>query len=32
MYEIVKRAGGATKDPPDGVFDTGPYLKAKSIK
>ena len=32
MYDIVKAAGGAAKDAPDGVFDTGPYLRAKKIK
>jgi ABC-type nitrate/sulfonate/bicarbonate transport system substrate-binding protein len=32
MYEIVKAAGGATKDPPDTAFDTGPYSRAKKIK
>jgi len=32
MYEIVKAAGGATKDPPESVFDTGPYLRTQKIK
>jgi NitT/TauT family transport system substrate-binding protein len=32
MYDIVKAAGGATKDAPDSVFDTGPYTRAKKIK
>jgi ABC-type nitrate/sulfonate/bicarbonate transport system substrate-binding protein len=32
MYEIVKAAGGATKDPPDSAFDTGPYSQSKQIK
>ncbi len=32
MYEIVKGAGGATKDAPDSAFDTGPYNRAKKIK
>ena len=32
MYDIVKTAGGATKDPPDGAFDTGPYTRAKKLK
>jgi len=32
MYDIVKAAGGATKDAPDSVFDSGPYLRAKKIK
>jgi ABC-type nitrate/sulfonate/bicarbonate transport system substrate-binding protein len=32
MYDIVKAAGGATKDAPDSVFDTGPYLRASKIK
>ena len=32
MYEIVKAAGGATKDPPENVFDTGPYVRAKALK
>ena len=32
MYEIVKAAGGATKDVPDNAFDTGPYTRAKKIK
>ena len=32
MYDIVKAAGGATKDPPDSAFDTGPYTRAKKIK
>jgi NitT/TauT family transport system substrate-binding protein len=32
MYDIVKAAGGATKDVPDSAFDTGPYLRAKKIK
>lgn len=32
MYDIVKAAGGATKDAPEGAFDTGPYTRAKQIK
>ena len=32
MYDIVKAAGGATKDPPASAFDTGPYMRAKKIK
>jgi ABC-type nitrate/sulfonate/bicarbonate transport system substrate-binding protein len=32
MYDIVKAAGGATKDPPESAFDTGPYMRAKNIK
>ena len=32
MYDIVKAAGGATKDAPDSAFDTGPYTRAKNIK
>jgi NitT/TauT family transport system substrate-binding protein len=32
MYDIVKAAGGATKDAPDSGFDTGPYTRAKKIK
>jgi NitT/TauT family transport system substrate-binding protein len=32
MYDIVKAAGGATKDPPDSAFDTGPYTLAKKLK
>jgi NitT/TauT family transport system substrate-binding protein len=32
MYDIVKAAGGATKDPPDTAFDTGPYTRSKQIK
>ena len=32
MYDIVKAAGGATKDAPDNAFDTGPYMQAKKIK
>jgi NitT/TauT family transport system substrate-binding protein len=32
MYEIVKAAGGASKDPPDTAFDTGPYTRAKRIR
>jgi len=32
MYDIVKAAGGATKDAPDSAFDSGPYLRAKNIK
>jgi NitT/TauT family transport system substrate-binding protein len=32
MYEIVKTAGGATKDPPDSAFDTGPYTRSKQFK
>ena len=32
MYDIVKAVGGATKDPPDSAFDTGPYTRAKKIQ
>ena len=32
MYDIVKAAGGATKDAPDSAFDAGPYTRAKKIK
>jgi hypothetical protein len=32
MYDIVKAAGGATKDAPDSAFDTGPYMRAKQMK
>ncbi|MGH7872923.1 MAG: ABC transporter substrate-binding protein [Candidatus Binatia bacterium] len=32
MYDIVKAAGGATKDAPESAFDTGPYTRAKKIK
>jgi NitT/TauT family transport system substrate-binding protein len=32
MYDIVKAAGGASKDAPDNAFDTGPYTQAKKIK
>ena len=32
MYDIVKAAGAATKDPPDSAFDTGPYTRAKKLK
>jgi ABC-type nitrate/sulfonate/bicarbonate transport system substrate-binding protein len=32
MYDIVKAAGGATKDVPDSAFDTAPYIQAKKIK
>lgn len=32
MYDIVKAAGGATKDVPDSAFDTGPYIRAQKIK
>ena len=32
MYDIVKAAGGATKDPPDSAFDTGPYTRSKQMK
>lgn len=32
MYDIVKAAGGATKDAPDSAFDTAPYMRAKKIK
>jgi NitT/TauT family transport system substrate-binding protein len=32
MYDIVKAAGGATKDAPDSAFDTAPYMQAKKIK
>src|SRR5438132_930874 len=32
MYDIVKAAGGATKDAPESAFDAGPYMRAKKIK
>jgi NitT/TauT family transport system substrate-binding protein len=32
MYEIVKAAGGATKDAPESAFDPGPYNRAKKRK
>ena len=32
MYDIVKAAGGATKDAPDSAFDAGPYTQAKKLK
>jgi len=32
MYDIVKKAGGATKDPPDSAFDTVPYARSTQIK
>jgi NitT/TauT family transport system substrate-binding protein len=32
MYDIVKAAGGATKDAPENAFDTGPYTRAKQMK
>ena len=32
MYDIVKAAGGATKDAPDSAFDAGPYISAKKMK
>ena len=32
MYEIVKVVGGATKDPPESAFDTGPYNRSKNVK
>jgi ABC-type nitrate/sulfonate/bicarbonate transport system substrate-binding protein len=32
MYDIVKAAGGATKDAPESSFDTGPYTRAKQMK
>ena len=32
MYDIVKAAGGATKDAPDSAFDSGPYMRAKKLK
>jgi ABC-type nitrate/sulfonate/bicarbonate transport system substrate-binding protein len=32
MYDIVKAAGGATKDAPDSAFDAGPYTRAKKLK
>ena len=32
MYDIVKAAGGATKDPPDSAFDTIPYTRSTQIK
>jgi len=27
-YDIVKAAGGATKDPAESAFDTGPCIRA----
>jgi ABC-type nitrate/sulfonate/bicarbonate transport system substrate-binding protein len=32
MYDIVKAAGGATKDAPDSAFDTGPFTQSKKIQ
>ena len=32
MYDIVKAAGGAPKDPPDSAFDTVPYARSTQIK
>jgi len=32
IHEIVKAAGGATKDAPDSAFDPGPYIRSKQIK
>jgi ABC-type nitrate/sulfonate/bicarbonate transport system substrate-binding protein len=32
MYDIVKAAGGATKDVPDSAFDTRPYTRSKQMK
>jgi hypothetical protein len=32
MCDIVKAAGGATKDVPESAFDTGPYARAKQMK
>jgi len=32
MYDIVKAAGGGTKDAPDSAFDAGPYARAKKLK
>ena len=32
MYDIVKAAGAATKDPPDSAFDTVPYARSTQIK
>jgi ABC-type nitrate/sulfonate/bicarbonate transport system substrate-binding protein len=32
MYDIVKVAGGATKDAPDSAFDPAPYAQAKKLK
>jgi ABC-type nitrate/sulfonate/bicarbonate transport system substrate-binding protein len=32
MYEIVKSAGVVTKDPPESVFDTAPYTRAKKLR
>lgn len=32
MYDIVKVAGGTTKNIPDSAFDTAPYMRAKKIK
>jgi NitT/TauT family transport system substrate-binding protein len=32
MYDIVKTAGGVTKDVPDSAFDAGPYTRAKQMK
>jgi ABC-type nitrate/sulfonate/bicarbonate transport system substrate-binding protein len=31
MYDIVKAAGGASKDVPDSAFDSGPYMQAKKL-
>jgi NitT/TauT family transport system substrate-binding protein len=31
MYDIVKAAGGASKDVPDSAFETGPYMQAKKL-
>jgi NitT/TauT family transport system substrate-binding protein len=32
MHEIVKAEGGAKKDPPEGAFEPGPYMRSKQIK
>lgn len=32
MYEIVKATGAVTKDPPESAFDSGPYMRAKTMK
>jgi NitT/TauT family transport system substrate-binding protein len=32
MYDIVKAAGVATKDPPESAFDTDPFMRAKNLK
>jgi NitT/TauT family transport system substrate-binding protein len=32
MHEIVKAQGGVKQDPPEGAFDSGPYIRSKQIK